>query len=44
MSLSSPRARETSLAGLMQGIVSEREEEEMAALAAYYASLPASDQ
>ncbi|WP_018881101.1 c-type cytochrome [Thioalkalivibrio sp. ALE30] len=34
-------ARETSLAGLMQGIVSELEEEEMAALAAYYASLPA---
>ncbi|ADC71927.1 cytochrome c class I [Thioalkalivibrio sp. K90mix] len=37
-------ARETSLAGLMQGIVSELEEEEMAALAAYYASLPASDE
>lgn len=34
-------ARETPLAGLMQGIASELEEEEMAALAAYYASLPA---
>lgn len=37
-------ARETPLAGLMQGIVSELAEEEQAALAAYYASLPASDQ
>ncbi|WP_026278961.1 c-type cytochrome [Thioalkalivibrio sp. ARh3] len=37
-------ARETSLAGLMEGIASELEEEEMAALAAYYASLPASEE
>jgi cytochrome c553 len=37
-------ARETSLAGLMQGIVQDMEEEEMAAVSAYFASIPAREE
>lgn len=37
-------ARKTALAGLMQGIAQELEEEEMAAVSAYFASIPAREE